>query len=546
LKPNPLALAHPLAPGAGARETVSVTPDWVKLGLVSAEALASAAQHQRARGISLEGALIDLALLTERAVLEILSRPFGGHAMTADQLEHLSISPDLLRLVPQATSIRLRALPFDQDARGRLWVLCSAPLDGDPLRQLQSFTRASSVQGVAAIPEAIERASRRAYLRLEAGTDGSGSELSLSSLSAERTIPDEQKDSSRKRSSPLIARPVVADTAAPTEPSRDPPGAPPALTVVESLRLGSVLERRWRLDAELGRGGAGTVFRAFDLTGQRGAAVKVLLPSLARNPVAVARFEREARILSTVSHPNLVALYAVGRSGALPYIAMELLMGQPLSARLKDESVRLSTAEVLRIVDAVASALEALHSRGLVHRDVKPANVFLGPGGRVTLLDLGAVFERADPGLTRPNHWIGTPAYMAPEQLLSGTVDARTDVYALAALAFELLVGFPPFKASDPDALSLAQRSLPPPDASQLSPAVSRVAGRVLMAALARNPQDRFPTPGTFTAALREGLTGLSSTQHDDLSSESTEAGRPRSDVPTPRVTQEDLPWRKR
>ncbi|HZN91180.1 MAG TPA: hypothetical protein VFB81_00690, partial [Myxococcales bacterium] len=82
--------------------------------------------------------------------------------------------------------------------------------------------------------------------------------------------------------------------------------------------------------------------------------------------------------------------------------------------------------------------------------------------------------------------------------------------------------------------------------ASQLSPAVSRVAGRVLMAALARNPQDRFPTPGTFTAALREGLTGLSSTQHDDLSSESTEAGRPRSDVPTPRVTQEDLPWRKR
>ncbi|HZN94120.1 MAG TPA: serine/threonine-protein kinase, partial [Myxococcales bacterium] len=311
-------------------------------------------------------------------------------------------------------------------------------------------------------------------------------------------------------------------------------------------RLGSVLERRWRLDAELGRGGAGTVFRAFDLTGQRGAAVKVLLPSLARNPVAVARFEREARILSTVSHPNLVALYAVGRSGALPYIAMELLMGQPLSARLKDESVRLSTAEVLRIVDAVASALEALHSRGLVHRDVKPANVFLGPGGRVTLLDLGAVFERADPGLTRPNHWIGTPAYMAPEQLLSGAVDARTDVYALAALTFELLVGFPPFKASDPDALSLAQRSLPPPDASQLSPAVSRVAGRVLMAALARNPQDRFPTPGTFAAALREGLTGLSSTQDEEQSSESTEVGPPRSDVPTPRITREDLPWRKR
>jgi serine/threonine-protein kinase len=223
-------------------------------------------------------------------------------------------------------------------------------------------------------------------------------------------------------------------------------------------------------------------------------------------------------------------------------------MGQPLSARLKEESVHLSPAEVLKIVDALASALEALHAKGLVHRYVKPANVFLGPGGRVTLLDLGAVFERGDPGLTRPNHWIGTPAYMAPEQLLSGTVDARTDVYALAALTFELLVGFPPFKASDPDALSLAQRSLPPPDASQLSPAVPRMAGRVLMAALARNPQDRFPTPRAFAVALREGLTSQRSPQDEEPPSESSEPteAEPRSDVTTPRVSQGEPPWRKR
>ncbi|HVE83083.1 MAG TPA: protein kinase [Myxococcales bacterium] len=523
-----------------ARETARVTPDaWEKLGLVGAEALARAVEHQRARKISLEGALVELGLVTERAALEAMSRPFGGHVMIASQLEHLSISPDLLRLVPQATSSRLRALPFDLDARGRLWVLSGNPLEPEGMRQLQGLTRASTVQWVAALPEAIEHTSRRAYLALQATSlSESGEDLWSSAVP---TIPEEPTEVPlKRRPSPLVALPV-GSVGAPTRAVEPPPSA---LTELDPPRLGAVLDGRWRLEAELGRGGAATVYRASSqVPGPRTAAVKVLLPSLARDPVAVARFEREARALSQVSHPNLVILYAVGRAGALPYFAMELLAGRPLSVRQREEPP-VSLLEVLHITTAVASALEALHAKGLVHRDVKPANVFLGPGGKVTLLDLGAAFERGDPGLTRPNHWIGTPAYMAPEQLLSQPVDARADVYSLGALAFELLVGFPPFRASGPDVLNLARHALPPPDASQLSPIVPRAAGRALMVALARNPQDRFQTPGALANALRESLTG----DQDALSmedDESTEA-LPRSDVPTPQATKDDLPWRKR
>jgi serine/threonine-protein kinase len=247
----------------------------------------------------------------------------------------------------------------------------------------------------------------------------------------------------------------------------------------------------------------GSVFRGRDLRSKGLVAVKILAPEHCRKPKVLARFEREAETMTTLRHPNIVQLHGHGRRGALPYIVMELLDGLTLSDVLLKREGRLSLAEAIGVVKQVASGLSFLHHHGLVHRDVKPQNIVIGAGGRVTILDLGVVRDQANPGLTRPGAMVGTPYYMSPEQIYGvDDIDRRTDVYALAAMTFELLTGRPPFLGNNNFEVLYGHKNVAPPDASLLVKSVTRPVAQVLMRGMAKKRDERPDSVSELVADL--------------------------------------------
>jgi serine/threonine-protein kinase len=282
----------------------------------------------------------------------------------------------------------------------------------------------------------------------------------------------------------------TACAAAPIEPS------------AAAVKAGDVLEGKWRVDRKLGQGGMGTVVQATDLELRRSVAVKLLLPHLCADPTAVSRFEREARATAALEHPNLVPIYSVGCEGDRPFMVMKLLQGRPLSLVLK-EGGRLAREVVLSIVTQLASALDYVHGRGMVHRDVKPANIFLGPDGHVTLLDFGVFRDGREATLTKPGQVIGSISHIAPELLRSNAKpDHRADIYSLGAVLFELLTGAPPFDAADARIIARMHLSAPPPDPRAEVAALPSAVSRVVRQALDKNPDKRPATAGALARAL--------------------------------------------
>lgn len=243
-----------------------------------------------------------------------------------------------------------------------------------------------------------------------------------------------------------------------------PPGpATPSSTQAADLR---VLSGRYRLDAVLGHGGVGVVWKARDLQLDRDVAVKQLQPGLARDRVAAQRFRREATTAASLVHSSMVTIFDVGEDQGVPYLVMELVDGPPLADVLRAHGA-LGVDEAVAIGHRVSSALAVAHDRGLVHRDVKPANVLLSRDGSPRLVDFGTVHVRGETSveLTMPGTMLGTIGYVAPEQLEGETADARSDVFSLGLVLYECLVGAPAF-APGPVA-EMARRRLaddvPPP-----------------------------------------------------------------------------------
>lgn len=263
-------------------------------------------------------------------------------------------------------------------------------------------------------------------------------------------------------------------------------------TVVIHVTPGEILDERWRIETRIGQGAMGSVFKGKDLRLNKPVAIKILAPEHCRKPKVLARFEREAEKMTTLRHPNIVLLHGHGRRGALPYIVMEYLEGLSLADALQKAGGTIGLHETVAVVKQIAAGLAFLHSNGLVHRDVKPQNIIIGTGGRVTILDLGVVRDQANPGLTRPGAMVGTPYYMSPEQILGAEdIDLRTDVYALGAMTFELLTGRPPFLGANNFEVLYGHKNLPAPDASQLVKAVPKSVGQVLARALSKNRYER-------------------------------------------------------
>lgn len=280
-------------------------------------------------------------------------------------------------------------------------------------------------------------------------------------------------------------------------------------TVVLSVTPGEVLDDRWRIEQRIGQGAMGSVFRARDLEHDLVVAIKILAPEHCHKPKVLARFEREAELMTSIRHPNIVQLFGHGRRSALPYIAMEYLEGMTLSEVLTHRNGRLGLGETVAVVKHIASGLAFLHHYGLVHRDVKPQNIFVSAGGRITILDLGVVRDQANPGLTRPGAMVGTPYYMSPEQILGqDDIDRRTDVYALSAMTFELLTGRPPFLGASNFEVLYGHRNTPPPDASLVVKTVTPAVAEVLTNGLAKERTERPESASEFAANL-EAMAGV-------------------------------------
>ncbi|MGD9905151.1 MAG: protein kinase, partial [Vicinamibacterales bacterium] len=269
----------------------------------------------------------------------------------------------------------------------------------------------------------------------------------------------------------------------------------------------------YRILRRLGEGGMGVVYEAFDERLERAVALKVLRHD-ATDPQAGERLVREARVAARVVHPLICQVFDLGASPDRPYIAMELVAGESLADRLARGPLPPDAA--LRLAAAVLDALAVLHDHGIVHRDLKPSNVFLTPTG-VKLLDFGLARPLAPPSdatglpLTAAGVFVGTPQYASPEQLTGAAVDARSDLFSAAVVAFEMLAGRPPFTGATLPALAHAVLHEAPPVLTG-SPAIA-AADRVLHRALAKAPADRYPTAAVFAADLRAALAMIDSSQ---------------------------------
>jgi hypothetical protein len=268
--------------------------------------------------------------------------------------------------------------------------------------------------------------------------------------------------------------------------------------LVEQLIAG-----RYRLGALLGAGGMARVVAAHDLRLDRPVAIK-LAPASGIDRAGRERFVREARSSAGFSHPNAVAVFDAGEADGYLYLVMELVDGSSVAARLAEHGP-LDVDEALTIASAVLAALGAAHAAGIVHRDVKPGNILLGPGGAVKLADFGIAKRLGDlsANLTGTGQFVGTPKYLAPEQVVGEPVTAATDLYAVGVVLFEMLAGHPPFEGETPIATAIAHRDAPIPDVRRVRPEVPGYVAAAVMRAMAKNPAERFGLAEQMAATLR-------------------------------------------
>src|SRR3954466_12622603 len=270
-----------------------------------------------------------------------------------------------------------------------------------------------------------------------------------------------------------------------------------------------VLSDHYELDSEIGRGGMGIVYRAKDRRLKRTVAIKLLPPELAFRSDIKTRFLREAETAAQLSHPNIVPIYTVDEVEGLVFFVMAYISGDNLAKRLHEKGV-LNVEDVRRITREVADALAYAHERGVVHRDIKPDNILLDAStGRTMVTDFGiarAASEGEGGRLTATGMAIGTPAYMSPEQAAGDRpIDGRSDLYSLGVVAYQMLVGEPPFVANSTPAMLVKHISERPTPVSARRSGVPQDLGRAVMMCLEKAPDQRFPSASALVTALDTG-----------------------------------------
>jgi serine/threonine-protein kinase len=276
------------------------------------------------------------------------------------------------------------------------------------------------------------------------------------------------------------------------------PSSPP---VVRGLVPGQVLAERYRVDRWLGAGGSAMVYSATDTKDGLPVAIKLLTAS-SQDSALVTRFRQELEHTRVLEHPNVLRLLDVGTDEDRHFLISELLQGMDLRRLLQTR--RPTLAESLRWLTHAVCALEHAHERGVLHRDVKPGNLFITHTGVLKLMDFGLAKSAHVTGLTAHGAVFGTPEYMAPEQVMGDAVSPATDLYALGVVAYELLTGQLPFRHNQPVPLMLLHVQQQPVPPRTLTPQVPEQFERIVLTLLAKQPQDRYPSATALRTALRE------------------------------------------
>src|SRR5919205_69304 len=281
----------------------------------------------------------------------------------------------------------------------------------------------------------------------------------------------------------------------------------------EDRLIGQVLAGKYRIDEKIDEGGMGCVYRATHVLMEKVVAVKVLHPALAADDKIVARFTREAKAASRISHPHAINVTDFGESeNGIVYLVMEYLRGRTLKEVVR-KGGPMSLERTVEIVRQVAGALEAAHNEGVIHGDLKGDNIMLEEatgGDWAKVLDFGIAkiqqsIHETDPGLTAPNLIIGTPQYMSPEQCSQASdIDARSDVYSFGVIIYEMLAGHVPFTGDSPTAIMMKHIQEPPPSVLDERRDLPDAVGQVVARALAKRPEDRFQKASELSAALAE------------------------------------------
>lgn len=271
-----------------------------------------------------------------------------------------------------------------------------------------------------------------------------------------------------------------------------------------------VLAGRYRLRERIGAGGMGEVWRATDEVLGRTVAVKLILPALLQEPDFVRRFLTEARAMASVRHPGVVAIHDFHADTDGAYLIMEYADGEPMSQMLGRVG-RVDPAATMELVRQGAQALQAVHDRGIVHRDVKPANLLLRTDDTLALADFGIALGMENTSITRSGALIGTPLYLSPEQVLGQAASPRSDVYALGIVAYQCLTGRPPFVGENPFAVAMQRVHQPPPP---LGPAVPPAVAGVVQRALATDPSLRWPSAAEFAQAAERVASSMPPSRH--------------------------------
>lgn len=263
---------------------------------------------------------------------------------------------------------------------------------------------------------------------------------------------------------------------------------------------------QYRLVEQLGQGGMATVFKGYHARLERYVAIKALHPAFTEDENFLARFNREAKVVANLDHPNIVPIYDFSEHEGRPYLVMKYIEGETLKARLTASPISLE--ETLGIVEKAGEALSYAHVQGVLHRDIKPSNVLLTPDGQIYLADFGlARIASAGESSLTADRMVGTPQYMSPEQAVAKSdLDHRSDIYSFGVMLYEMVVGQVPFNADTPFAIIHDHIYTPLPLPKTVNPDVPEAVQRVLLKALSKEPEDRFETMQDLMSALRKAI----------------------------------------
>jgi serine/threonine-protein kinase len=297
------------------------------------------------------------------------------------------------------------------------------------------------------------------------------------------------------------------------------------------------LNNRYELVSKLGDGGMAVVFKALDHKLNRSVAVKVLRESFASDQQFLARFNREAQAAAALSHPNIVSVYDVGEDNNLHYIVMEYIEGQSLKDYITDNSP-LSFTEAIEFTIQICNAIGYAHSKGLIHRDIKPQNILLTKNAEIKVTDFGIAKGLGDATLTQAGYTLGTVHYFSPEQAQGRPAVAQSDLYSIGIVLYEMLTGRIPFESDNPVALALKHIEEPPPSPRRFNPSVPAQLEQIVLKTLAKQPESRYPSAAAMSQALKDFATasemGTQAVPSSSPSANRRPAARVEQDFPSP------------